>query len=160
MKKLSPFNKIFLILGAVVLAAGLLHTGIAYGFEIVRQHENPYTTSFPPEVMLLLFVPYALALCLLFAVWFCLHERRRGLGRLDVAIRTCAVLVTLIICAGVRTVVFVAFNGSMDFVSVCGVFAPFLAAAAPILAVMSVCILVKKRRAAKGMEKGENEEEL
>lgn len=161
MKKLSLFNKIFLILGVAVLAAGLLHAGIAYGLEIVRQHGNPYT-SFPPEVMLLLFVPYALALCLLFAVWFCLRERRRGLGKLDVAIRTCGVLAALIVCAGILTVIIVVFasGGWIDLMSVCGIMVPFLVATAPMLVVMSVCFLVKKRRAAKGKERGKNEEEL
>lgn len=160
MKK--TLNRIFLILSAAVLAAGLLHTAIAYGMEIVRQRREPFATSFPPEVMLFLFLPYAAALIVLFAVWFCLRERQRGLGRLNVAIRTCGLLAILIACACILTVVLVAATGKIDFLSVCGVAAPFLVLLAPILLTMLICFLVKRKRPAANepAAKGENEEEV
>lgn len=161
MKKCSRLSVIFLLLGAVVLAAGLLHTGIAYGLEILRQRREPFATSFPPEVMLFVFVPYALALCLLCTVWFCLYERRRGIGRLDVAICTCGLFAALTACGGIVTVLFVAVNGGgMDAASFFGVLTPFLAVLAPLLTVTTVCSVWKDRRAAKARKKERREEEL
>ncbi len=163
MKKWNRTDKIFLAIGLIVLLAGLLHTGIAYGLEIVRQSENPYSTSIPSEIMLLLFVPYALALGLLAAIRFCLHARQRGMKGLDVAIRTCGVLAAALVSVGLLTVliVVIASGGYIDFPSVCGVMAPFLIAAAPILLGMLVCFLLKKRRAMKETraQMGENGEQ-
>ena len=160
MKRPNRLDKIFLILGPTVLAAGLLHTGIAYALEIVRQHEKPFSTSFPPEVMLFLFLPYAAALAVLFAVWLGLHERRRGVGRADVAIRVCGALVLLTAAVWLVTVILLSVcGGRVDIVEICGVSAPFFALAAPMLLTMLVCFLVKKfRPAGKKAEEGEKKD--
>lgn len=166
MKNRSRLDRMFFIFGSAVLAAGLLHTGIAYLFEVVRQQAKPFSTSFPPEVELLLFVPYALALCLLCAVWLCLRERQRGARGLGLAVRICGVLALLTAFAGLLTVLIVAIasGGSIDTMTVCCILIPFFAAIALMLLILSICLLCKRHRTAEGsrMEKesarGENEE--